>query len=177
MKHGFQRFFITFFALFMFAGAGAGITSAVKNEISHFPARTIRQRKIPKTLLYAEIQSYLLVENYLHFWLDRPLFHDSSMRGAGAYENSFLREIETLKSYNINGFCMLAVPSKLNEYSSHLQTLQKHPPSPAFLICRVPVICANRIRNGLTSIWKTTKKLSLPRTRRVLTAKFRSGVI
>ena len=41
----------------------------------------VRERNVPQTLMYAEIQSYLLVENYLHYFSERPLFHDSSLRG------------------------------------------------------------------------------------------------
>ena len=92
----------------------------------------IRKRNVEQTLLYAEIQSYLLVENYLHYFSERPLFHDSSLRNTGSYENSFRREVDTIKNYNINGFAILACDGKIMQYGSHLQTLSKFKPYEGF---------------------------------------------
>ncbi|MBE6358349.1 MAG: LamG domain-containing protein [Lentisphaerae bacterium] len=92
----------------------------------------IRERNVPQTLMYAEIQSYLLVENYLHYFSERPLFHDSSLRGKGQYENSFRKEVDTISKYDIDGFAILACDGKIAQYGSHLQTLNKFAPYKGF---------------------------------------------
>ena len=55
----------------------------VKDSRRCRPLRT--QRILPRPLFFAEIQNYRLVENYLHYWIDRPLYHDSSLRGKNSY--------------------------------------------------------------------------------------------
>ncbi len=112
--------------------AYAGEIPVVRDVKDHDDVRMIRKRSVPQTLLFAEIQSYLLVENYLHYFSERPLFHDSSMRGKGSYENSFRREVDTIKNYNIDGFCILACDGKIMQYGSHLQTLSKFAPYKGF---------------------------------------------
>ena len=122
-----------FLTLFLAAAAfGGGLPVRRTVTEGGDTSAVIRKRNVPRTLMFAEIQSYLLVENYLHYFSERPLFHDSSLRGAGSYENSFKREVASLGQYNIDGFCILACDGKINEYASHLQTLTKFTPFPGF---------------------------------------------
>lgn len=110
---------------------GAEITYNRQEDIPSF--RTQRQRVLDRPLFYAEIQSYRLVENYLHYWIDRPLFHDSGLRGKQSYRNSFLRNIEILRNYEIDGFVTLSnAASLIGMYGEHLQALNEVKPYPGF---------------------------------------------
>jgi len=95
--------------------------------------QTMRQRMLPQPLFYAEYQSYRLVENYLHYWIDRPLFHDSSLREGKSYRDSFLRNVEIVGKYEIDGFVMLSNPSgHINLYKEQLQSLDEVKPYSGF---------------------------------------------
>ncbi len=110
---------------------GAEISYERQTEMPSFLA--LRQRAWDKPRFYAEIQSYRLVENYLHYWMDRPLFHDSSLRAGSSYRDSFLRNVEIVKNYDIDGFTALANAPSLNlMYTQHLQALKEVPPYPGF---------------------------------------------
>jgi hypothetical protein len=88
---------------------------------------------LPQPLFYAEYQSYRLVENYLHYWIDRPLFHDSSLREGKSYRDSFLRNVEIVGKYEIDGFVMLSNPSQhINLYKEQLQSLDEVKPYSGF---------------------------------------------
>ncbi len=77
-----------------------------------------RKRVTPYTMIYARIQPYTLYENYLHEWIDRPLFLDSSLRQYPDTQlRGFAKDIEIAKSYNIDGFTMLA-----NAYATRWRT-------------------------------------------------------
>ncbi|MCK9304257.1 MAG: LamG domain-containing protein [Bacteroidales bacterium] len=94
---------------------------------------TIRERVIKQPLFYPEIQNSRLVENYLHYFIDRPLFHDSRLRENESFRNSFLRNVEILKEYEINGFVTLSNAGGLKRmYKSHLQVLDEEKPYPGF---------------------------------------------
>jgi hypothetical protein len=90
----------------------------------------LRNRTAEKAYLFAQIQSYRLVENYLHYWIDRPLFHDSGLRKGQSYRDSFLRNVEILKDYEIDGFTTLS--NALIMYGHHLQALDEVKPYPEF---------------------------------------------
>lgn len=92
--------------------------------------KVLRQKRATKQpYFFAQIQSYRIVENYLHYWIDRPLFHDSSLRNKQSYPNSFLHNVEILKDYEINGFVSLS-NALIKMYEEHLQALDKtNPPS------------------------------------------------
>lgn len=93
----------------------------------------MRERVSDRPRFYAEIQSYRLVENYLHYWIDRPLFHDSSLRDGQSYRSSFLRNVEILKDYEIDGFVALSnAASLIGMYGEHLQALNEVKPYPGF---------------------------------------------
>ncbi len=96
--------------------------------------KVLRQtRATEKPYMLAEIQSYRLTENYLHYWIDRPLFHDSSLRGEKSYRNSFLRNVEIIGGYEIDGFVTLAnAPALIGMYGEHLQALDEVKPYPGF---------------------------------------------
>jgi hypothetical protein len=69
-----------------------------------------RRRQTPRTFIYAEtVGSYSLFQNFLHRWLDRPLFFDRTLRhapGAFEYDNkeSFLRSRDAALRYGLDGF-------------------------------------------------------------------------
>lgn len=110
---------------------GENISYNRHEEVSSF--RTKRERVLNLPLFYAEYQSYRLAENYLHYWIDRPLFHDSSLRDKQSYRNSFLRNVEIIKNYEIDGFVALSnAPSLIGMYSEHLQALNEVNPYPGF---------------------------------------------
>ena len=98
---------VALFVLFLVESVcGTEITYHRHEKVS--PFLTMRERVVKRPLFYAEIQSYRLVENYLHYWMDRPLFHDSGLRGDQSYRNSFLRNVEIIKDYETG----LLIPSK-----------------------------------------------------------------
>ncbi|MBR7131649.1 MAG: LamG domain-containing protein [Lentisphaeria bacterium] len=73
-----------------------------------------RKRVAGEAIFFPEFQfMYGLFQNYLHKWIDRPLFIDRTTRyadGTFAYvtEKSFLREAQIVKSYGFNGLGSLA---------------------------------------------------------------------
>lgn len=73
-----------------------------------------RKKVAEKSIFFPEFQfMYGLFQNYLHKWIDRPLFFDRDTRypdGTFAYvtEKSFLKEAEIVKSYGFNGLGSLA---------------------------------------------------------------------
>ncbi len=86
------------------------------------PLRT--QRILPRPLFFAEIQNYRLVENYLHYWIDRPLYHDSSLRGKNSYMESMRRNIAIAREYGLDGFTILGnAPSLRNDWRLLLSVL------------------------------------------------------
>lgn len=85
--------------------------------------------------IFAEIQNYRLVENYLyHFmWIDRPLFHDSGLRKDGdSYAASFIRNAEILKPYGISGFTTIVTGRLIPFYIKGLKLMKKNKPYPNF---------------------------------------------
>lgn len=115
------------------AGTLCGAEISYKRQVETPSFQQLRQRVLDKPRFYAEIQSYRLVENYLHYWMDRPLFHDSGLRTGPSYRNSFLRDVEIVKNYDIDGFTALSNAPSLNlMYGQHLQALKEVPPYPGF---------------------------------------------
>jgi len=68
-----------------------------------------RKRTFAQPVLFPESQlKYGLFQNYLHYWIDRPLFFDRATRypsGSYAYttKESFLQDWEIAKKYEFNG--------------------------------------------------------------------------
>jgi hypothetical protein len=73
-----------------------------------------RSKVAQETIFFPEFQfMYGLFQNYLHKWIDRPLFFDRTTRyedGTFSYvtKKSFLKEAEIVKSYGFNGLGSLA---------------------------------------------------------------------
>jgi hypothetical protein len=110
---------------------GADIMYSRQEEKPMFKA--MRHRVLPQPLFYAEYQSYRLVENYLHYWIDRPLFHDSELREGKSYRNSFLRNVGIIGKYEIDGFVALSnAASLIGMYDEHLQALNEVKPYSGF---------------------------------------------
>ncbi len=123
---------IALLALFL-GGSLYGADLAYNRQEEIAPFKTMRQRVLDQPRFYAEIQSYRLVENYLHYWIDRPLFHDSDLRGEQSYRNSFLRNVEIIGKYEIDGFVALSnAPSLIGMYGEHLQALNRVKPYAGF---------------------------------------------
>lgn len=79
-----------------------------------------RERAVKKTLIYAERQPYGPYSNYLHWFDDRPLYMDVSLRDRndiGANYAGFFHDVDIAKQYGINGF------AAISNFSTHLRQL------------------------------------------------------
>jgi Concanavalin A-like lectin/glucanases superfamily len=87
-----------------------------------------RRKSVKETMIFARIQPYDLYSNYLHRWIDRPLFLSREIRESPnkAYY-SFLKDIELVKEYEIDGFTMLGNAYK-NRYKNYMRIVDKGKP-------------------------------------------------
>jgi hypothetical protein len=75
---------------------------------------TSRMKVTDKTLVFPRSQiKYGLFQNYLHWWIDRPLFFDRELRyPTGIFrhtmKDSFIRELDIVKSYEADGLANIA---------------------------------------------------------------------
>ena len=82
-----------------------------------------RQRPLKKAMIFAERQPYIPSQNYMHYYIDRPLYTDVSLRRAKDPQKAgFLKDVEVVKQYGINGFGSLAY---FNLHLSQLKYLEK----------------------------------------------------
>ncbi len=87
-----------------------------------------RHKTVKKTMIYSRIQPYDLYSNYLHRWIDRPLYLSRTMRDApDKAVKSFIKDIELVKKYDIDGFTMLGNAYK-NRYRNYLRIVEKARP-------------------------------------------------
>ena len=99
------------FSLAVWAGAaGADVT---REEYTSPLETGTRPRRTPHTLIYARFQPYDLGGNYRDEWYDRPLFVNSLWRDASRRGESWKKEAELLKKYEIAGVTVLG-----NAYAS-----------------------------------------------------------
>ncbi len=85
-----------------------------------------RPRLTPHTQIYARMQPYDLYSNYLDEWIDRPLYHNRSWRDTTeGQEQAFLRDVQAVQEYGIEGFTMLG-SSYVPRYRRALQILKKN---------------------------------------------------
>jgi hypothetical protein len=82
-----------------------------KDDFSLQPAA--RSKVVEKTLVLPRSQyKYSLFQNYLHLWIDRPLFFDRELRYTGPFrhmmKDSFIREVDIVKSYEADGLANIA---------------------------------------------------------------------
>jgi hypothetical protein len=102
-----------------------------------------RLKAVKKTMIYARIQPYDLYSNYLHRWIDRPLFLSRELRNyPDRTRRSFIKDIELVKKYDIDGFTMLGNAYK-NRYRNYLGIVKKAKPKgfsfmPGLAWCGVP---------------------------------------
>ena len=121
--------------------AGEG-TASIPYERTESGAATVgnRPRKLKKTWILAERQIYWPGANVLHYWKDRPLFHDATLRqpkdGLNGLMRGYLRDVEILQDSGLDGFGCIAYHGVNTEM---LSLLEKHPPQPGFLM--MPVLC------------------------------------
>jgi hypothetical protein len=87
-----------------------------------------RHKAVKKTMIIARIQPYDLYSNYLHRWIDRPLFLKRELRKLKNRDyESFTREIELVKEYEIDGFTMLGNAYK-NRYKNYIKIIKRGKP-------------------------------------------------
>jgi Laminin G domain len=87
-----------------------------------------RHKTVKETMIFARIQPYDLYSNYLHRWIDRPLFLSRELRESpNKAHDSFMRDIQLVKEYEIDGFTMLGNAYK-NRYKNYLRIIDKGQP-------------------------------------------------
>ncbi|OGV51663.1 MAG: hypothetical protein A2017_10050 [Lentisphaerae bacterium GWF2_44_16] len=87
-----------------------------------------RHRATKEPLIYARIQPYDLYSNYLHKWIDRPLFINREWRETQEGRDSgFLKDIQIAKEYGVDGFTMLGNAYK-NRFQNYLKILERKRP-------------------------------------------------
>jgi hypothetical protein len=78
-----------------------------------------RVKVVEKTLVFPRSQlKYGLFQNYLHWWIDRPLFFDRSLRyQTGPFRHTmkenFFRDVDIVKSYEVDGLANISNPPGL----------------------------------------------------------------
>ena len=86
-----------------------------------------RARTVPKTLVYAERQPYGPLYNYLHWFDDRPLYMDVSLRDrtdiGGSYA-AFFHDITIAQRYGLDGFGAI---SNFSMHKRQLELLAQNP--------------------------------------------------
>ncbi|MDD4017411.1 MAG: hypothetical protein PHV28_05650 [Kiritimatiellae bacterium] len=99
--------------------------------VSHAAKPGARERRLDKTLIFAERQLYGPYQNLLHRYTDRPLFLDVTLRDDpefGSYA-AFFRDIEILRNAGLDGFGSL---DYFNVHRTQLRLLEKRPPAPGY---------------------------------------------
>lgn len=87
-----------------------------------------RHRVVKDTMIYARIQPYDLYNNYLHRWIDRPLFLNREWRESpDGTQDGFMRDIQLVKEYEIDGFTILGNAYQ-NRYQNYLRIVDKGQP-------------------------------------------------
>ena len=117
--------------VFLSAGDAAEKTKEIKFERTEYtsPLEIGKRNKVVKeTMIFSRIQPYDLYSNYLHHWIDRPLFLSREIRKSPdkAYK-SFMRDIELVKEYDIDGFTMLGNAYK-NRYKNYMKIIKRGKP-------------------------------------------------
>ncbi|MBR2345342.1 MAG: hypothetical protein IKA71_06105 [Lentisphaeria bacterium] len=87
------------------------LCGAVPFERSTEPAPDLKPKRAklaPSVLMYPEVQyKYGLFQNFLHGYIDRPLFFDRATRYTGNFEymteESIVRDAQIMKTYGFNG--------------------------------------------------------------------------
>lgn len=87
------------------------------------PSRT---RAAGRTWFFSEIQPYQPFDNLMRYWIDRPLFADSSLRmpSSGGNHAGFYQNIEVAKLSGLDGFASIAY---LPVYREQLAWLKSKP--------------------------------------------------
>lgn len=68
---------------------------------------------------FSERQPYVPYQNFMHYWIDRPLFTDTTLRHfENARKEGFLRDVQIAKQYGLDGFGAIAY------YGYHLEDLR-----------------------------------------------------
>lgn len=104
--------------------AGAG-SLAYRRDVQYSfyepPARTPAGGR---TFFYAQWEPYELMQNFMGYWIDRPLLTDVTLRGReDGREEGYLREVKLLQNYGIDGFASL---DYLDAYRNKLAIEAKH---------------------------------------------------
>lgn len=81
-------------------------------SVSESPVPCRRVRQDPLTKVFIEREPYLPFENFLHYWTDRPLFTDTTLRTGkmDRKQGGFYRDVEILKWCGFDGFASIDYP-------------------------------------------------------------------
>ena len=103
-----------------------------------------RQRTAPQIMFFAESQlKYGMFQNYLHYWIDRPLFFDRSSRYperrfSYMTEKSILIDVRQIRQYGLDGLGTFAMPPhKFRLLREYLETLSKNQVSGVKLLAQI----------------------------------------
>ena len=106
---------------------GANITYKRTKKTSPLKIGT-RHRVTESPMIYGRIQPYDLYSNYLHRWIDRPLFHNRKWRESSQRAAlSFAKDISIVQEYDIDGFTILGNAYR-NRYRKYLNIIEKKNP-------------------------------------------------
>ena len=113
------------------ANGAPGGTDDIKFERTEFTSPLEvgkRHRAAKETMIYARIQPYDLYNNYLHRWIDRPLFLNRKWRESpDGTQAGFMKDVQLVKEYEIDGFTMLGNAYQ-NRYKDYLRIIDKGQP-------------------------------------------------
>jgi len=118
---------VTLLGMIIFAGQAKEISFERKEFTSPMEIGK-RHKAVKETMIFSRIQPYDLYSNYLHRWIDRPLFLNREIRESPnkAYK-SFMRDIQLVKEYDIDGFTMLGNAYR-NRYKNYMRIVDKGQP-------------------------------------------------
>lgn len=120
--------------LVLSAGSGKAIEAAAdikfqRTEVTSALEIGKRHRTVKEPLIYSRIQPYDLYNNYLHKWIDRPLFLNREWREMqDGKDQGFLKDIQLAKEYGIDGFTILGNAYQ-NRYKNYLNIIERNQPS------------------------------------------------
>jgi laminin G domain protein len=87
-----------------------------------------RHRVVKTPMIYGRIQPYDLYNNYLHQWIDRPLFHNRQWRNSpNGRLLGFSKDMALASEYAIDGFTMLG-DSYQSRYRKYLKMVEDGKP-------------------------------------------------
>ena len=101
-----------FFGGILLSGSGALAGLEFTRTVSVSPEPCKRSRPDAQTQVFIEREPYLPFENFMHYWTDRPLFTDTTLRSGEMDRNQagFYRDVEILQWCGFDGFASIDYP-------------------------------------------------------------------